>query len=158
LMPDDGNTRKLRQILKEAGDGKEADQAEVNAAVGQLTKFLIPVMIFFFTIHIAAALSLYWFVTGLIAIIQQTKVLKEDEVDIAQSLHKDDASNKRGSKTSSSGRKKVQSTARVVSVSSVSKESDKSGGFNKTTATDIKTKTTKRKSTKGGSSKSKKRS
>lgn len=113
LMPDDGNTRKLRQILKDASSGKEADQAEVNAAVGRSTKYFIPVMIFFFTVNIASALSLYWLVSGIVAMIQQARVFKEDEVEMSAKLHKDDKK-----ATASSGRKKIKSTARVVSISS----------------------------------------
>ena len=62
LMPNDKDQRSLRAILKEAGDGKQADQSEVNAAVGRSMRYLIPVMIFVFTVNIASALSLYWLV------------------------------------------------------------------------------------------------
>lgn len=110
LMPSDENTRKLREIFKDAGKGKEADQAEVSAALNQNMKFFIPVMIFFVTVNIASALGLYWLVSGLVAMIQQAKVFKEDEVEMATKLHKDDKK--------SSNRKKVNSTARVVSISS----------------------------------------
>jgi YidC/Oxa1 family membrane protein insertase len=116
LMPTDSGDRKLRQILKDASSGKETDQAEVNAAVGRITLFFMPVMIFFFTVNIASALSLYWFVSGLIALIQQARVFKEDEVEMATKLHKDDKKDTKNSPTS--GRKKVKSTARVVSISS----------------------------------------
>lgn len=108
LMPTDENTRKLRHILRDAGKGVEADQSEVNAAVGRSTRYFIPVLIFFFTVNIASALSLYWLVSGLIAMIQQAKVLKEEEIDITKQLHKDDKK--------PAGRKKVKSTARVVSI------------------------------------------
>lgn len=110
LMPTDENTRKLRHILRDAGKGVEADQSEVNAAVGRSTRYFIPVLIFFFTVNIASALSLYWLVSGLVAMIQQAKVLKEDEVDITKQLHKDDKTAKK------TDRKKVKSTARVVSI------------------------------------------
>jgi len=111
LMPDDKDARKLRHILRDAGKGTEADQAEVNAAVSRSTRYFIPVLIFFFTVNIASALSLYWLVSGLVAIIQQAKVLKEDEVEMETELHKDDPKT-----TAKSGRKKVKSTARVVSI------------------------------------------
>ncbi len=107
LMPDDKNARKLRHILRDAGRGAEADQAEVNAAVSRSTRYFIPVMIFFFTVNIPSALSLYWLVGGLVAIIQQAKVLKEEEVEIQTELHKNDPKPRR---------KKVKSTARVVSI------------------------------------------
>lgn len=114
LMPDDKNSRKLRQILKDAGKGAAADQAEVNAAVGRSTKYLIPIMIFFFTVNIASALSLYWLVSGLVAMLQQAKVLKDDELEISTKLHKDDKKTSTGSVATN--RKKVKSGARVVSI------------------------------------------
>ncbi len=78
LTPSDKDSRSLRTILKEAGRGKQADQSEVNAAVGRSTRFIFPGMIFLFTVNIASALSLYWLVSGLVAFIQQTVVLRED--------------------------------------------------------------------------------
>jgi YidC/Oxa1 family membrane protein insertase len=78
LMPTDKNSRSLKAILKDAGGGKQADQTEVNAAVGRSTRILLPAMIFIFTINIASALSLYWLVGGLVAFIQQWIVLRED--------------------------------------------------------------------------------
>lgn len=82
LMPTDKDSRKLRHILKDASTGKQAEQSEVNAAIGRSTKFLIPIAILFFTINIASALTLYWFVGGLIALIQQSIILKEDEEEL----------------------------------------------------------------------------
>lgn len=82
LMPNDKDQRGLRAILKQAGSGKQADQAEVNAAVGRSTRYLIPLMIFVFTVNIPSALSLYWFVGGVVAYIQQAIVLNRDEAEM----------------------------------------------------------------------------
>jgi YidC/Oxa1 family membrane protein insertase len=88
LMPNDKDSRGLRNILKDAGGGKQADQAEVNAAVGRSTRFLLPAMIFLFTVNIASALSLYWLVGGLVAFIQQSIVLREDVTEMEASTDK----------------------------------------------------------------------
>jgi YidC/Oxa1 family membrane protein insertase len=82
LLPDTKDQRSLRAILKEAGQGKQADQSEVNAAVGRSTRYLLPVMIFLFTVNIASALSLYWLVGGIVAYIQQSIVLRGDEEEM----------------------------------------------------------------------------
>lgn len=82
LLPQDKEARSLRQILREASSGKQADQSEVNAAVGRSTKFLLPAMVFIFTVSIASALSLYWLVSGLVAYIQQAIVLNKDEEEM----------------------------------------------------------------------------
>lgn len=78
LLPQDKDARSLKQILKDAGEGKQADQSEVNAAVGKNTIYLFPALIFFFTVNLASALSLYWLVSGLVAYIQQSIALRDD--------------------------------------------------------------------------------
>lgn len=90
LLPQADKSRKLRHILKEAGSGKQADQSEVNAAVGRSTRFLLPAMIFIFTVNFASALSLYWLTSGLVAIMQQARVLKRDETELEAVASKPD--------------------------------------------------------------------
>lgn len=82
LMPSPKDGRGLRQILKDASTGKQADQAEMQAATGKFTTLMIPGLIFVVTLGIASALSLYWFVGGLIAYVQQSRVLKQDETEL----------------------------------------------------------------------------
>jgi YidC/Oxa1 family membrane protein insertase len=100
LMPNDKDARSLRSIMKDAGKGKQADQAEVGAAVGKFTILLLPGMIFIFTVGIASALSLYWFVGGLVAFIQQSIVLREDteEMEELSETTTDSGKRRRGSK------------------------------------------------------------
>lgn len=86
LMPQSKDSRSLRQILREAGQGKKADQTEVNAAVGRGTMFLIPGMVFLFGLNFAAALPLYWLSTSVVAYIQQARVLKDDAQEADASI------------------------------------------------------------------------
>ncbi len=88
LMPSDKNRRSLRSILREAGKGKQADQAEVNAAVGRSTQFFIPALIFLFTVSIPSALSLYFLAAGTVAFLQQDRVLKQDETELVKAADK----------------------------------------------------------------------
>jgi membrane protein insertase Oxa1/YidC/SpoIIIJ len=78
LSPDTKDARSLRSILKEAGQGKQADQSELNAATTRSMRYLLPGMIFLFTVNLASALALYWLVSGAVALIQQTIILRED--------------------------------------------------------------------------------
>ncbi len=78
LMPKTKDSKGLRQILRDAGEGKQADQSEVNAAVGRGTLFLIPGMVFIFGLNFAAALPLYWLTSSAVAVLQQYRVLEED--------------------------------------------------------------------------------
>lgn len=82
LLPEAKDKRGLRAILKEAGQGKQADQTEVNAAVSRGTIFLLPAVVLFFTITLPAALSLYWLAGGIVAFIQQSIVLRKDETEM----------------------------------------------------------------------------
>jgi YidC/Oxa1 family membrane protein insertase len=82
LLPADKDQRGLRAILKEAGNGQQADQSEVNAAVGRSTLYFLPIMIFVFTVSLASALSLYWLTSGVVAFIQQSIVLRRDEEEM----------------------------------------------------------------------------
>jgi YidC/Oxa1 family membrane protein insertase len=78
LMPQSKDARGLRTILRDAGSGKAADQAEVNAAVGRGTQYLIPGFVFIFGMGFPAALPLYWLTSSLVAYAQQSRVLRED--------------------------------------------------------------------------------
>lgn len=88
--------KRLRDILNEAADGKQASQGEMNAAVmGKMTKFM-PVMMFFIMINLPGALVLYYTISNVVAIMQQRSVLeldKEEMIEIA-----DEAENKKSAK------------------------------------------------------------
>lgn len=94
LLPTDKNARSLKKILKEAGSGKKADQSEVSAAVGKSTQYLIPIFIFFATIGLPAAISLYWFIGGLVAFLQQGYILRQDEEEMEVIADKPNKKNK----------------------------------------------------------------
>lgn len=88
LSPSDKDARSLRSILRDAKSGKQADQSEVNAAMARSTVYLLPALVFIFTIHLPAALSLYWLVSGVVAFIQQSIILKEDTTEMEASAGK----------------------------------------------------------------------
>lgn len=82
LMPTDKDARGLRQILRDAGKGEQADQSEVNAAITRGMKYMIPGMILIFTAGLPSALALYWFTSGAVAYLQQARILKQDETEM----------------------------------------------------------------------------
>lgn len=84
LMPQDKDAKGLRQILNEAKDGRAADQSEMSAATTRFTRYMIPGLILFFTIGFPAALPLYWLTTSLVALVQQTMILRQDETELEQ--------------------------------------------------------------------------
>ncbi len=110
LMPQSKDSRSLRSILKEAGQGKSADQTEVNAAVGRTTLYLIPGLVFVFAIHLPLALPLYWLTSSLVAIIQQHRVLHEDAAEADASVAPIAATGDKAIKPTSSGVKVTRRT------------------------------------------------
>ena len=71
-------TKRLRDVLAEAGEGKEPDQAELNAVVmGKMIKFL-PILMFFIMLSLPGALALYYVTSNIFAAIQQHFLLKRD--------------------------------------------------------------------------------
>lgn len=78
-MPSSKDARKLKEILKDANTGKQADSTEISAAMTRNMAYILPFFIFIVTIGFPAALSLYWFVGGLVAYLQQSYLLKQDE-------------------------------------------------------------------------------
>ncbi len=127
LMPTDKQARKLRDILKEAGEGKQADQTEVNQAVGRSTRFFIPALIFIFTVSLPAALSLYWMTSGIVAIIQQARVLGREE----KALEKSTTTISTSSKPTAKQRAQKASEAQVVTKPKKSKKKSAKKNKNK---------------------------
>lgn len=82
LMPQQGDAKKLRDILREASEGKQADQSEMAAATGRFTQYMIPSFVFIFTIGLPSALPLYWLTTSLTALVQQSRVLGQDQQEL----------------------------------------------------------------------------
>jgi len=78
-MPSDKDARKLKEILKDANTGKQADSSEISAAMSRNMAYILPFFIFIVTIGFPGALSLYWLVGGLVAYLQQDHLLKQDE-------------------------------------------------------------------------------
>ncbi len=70
--------KRLRDVLAEAGEGKQPDQAELNAVMmSKMVKFL-PFLMFFIMITLPGALALYYVTSNIFAAIQQHFILKRD--------------------------------------------------------------------------------
>lgn len=81
-MPHDGKPKRLRDILAQAGEGKQPDQAEMNAAVMQKMMKFLPIMMFLIMVNLPAALALYYAVSNIVAATQQHIILKQDEEEL----------------------------------------------------------------------------
>jgi YidC/Oxa1 family membrane protein insertase len=84
MMHSAQDARKLSEILKDAASGKEADQAEVTAAVSKIMLFILPFATFIFALIVPSALSLYLLTSSAVGYLQQRRVLAEDSEEMHQ--------------------------------------------------------------------------
>jgi len=114
-MPHQESKKGLRQIMAEAGDGKQHDQSEMNAVMmGKMTKIL-PFFMFFIMISVPGALALYYAVSNLVAVGQQSYLLKKDEEEMDE-IADEPTPKKQGKKATAKAREKAAKTATVTRV------------------------------------------
>ena len=113
-MPQQESKKRLRDIMAEAGEGKKSDQSEMNAAVmGKMTKVL-PFFMFFIMISVPGALALYYAVSNLVAVGQQSYLLRKDEEEMEEIA--DEPSLKPAKKATAKAREKAAKTATVTRI------------------------------------------
>lgn len=76
--PQSDSGKRLRDVLAEAEQGKEADQAEVNAIVMRKMMKFMPIFLFFLMINLPGALALYMTTSNAVAYIQNKMILRQD--------------------------------------------------------------------------------
>lgn len=97
-MPNQGQKRRLRDMMREAAAGKEADQSEmVASSMNTMMKFL-PIMTFFFAVNFPSALALYWATTSGATILQQKFLLSKDLGEMEKIANKPDKKPKKSTK------------------------------------------------------------
>ena len=75
--------KRFRDILKEAKDGKEIDEADISSMTTGQMSAMMPIMMFIIMFNLNGALAFYYFLSNIITIIQQKIVLKkvDEEID-----------------------------------------------------------------------------
>jgi len=77
--------RSFKQIMKDAAEGKQSDQAELNSVVsGQMTK-LMPIMMLFIMVNMPGAIVFYYLLSNGITVVQQKFILNRGltEMEVA---------------------------------------------------------------------------
>ena len=82
LSPNSDSKRRLRDILSEAGSGKEADQSEVNAVVSRKMMKFMPVMVFLIIIYLPGALAMYMTTANAVGDLQNLIILRKDSSEM----------------------------------------------------------------------------
>ena len=111
--PQQAPNKRLRDIMAEAADGKQADQAEMNAIVmARMTKIL-PFFMFFIMMSLPGALALYYATSNIIAVLQQGYLLRQDKEELQ---HIADEPAKPAKKATTKAREKQAKEATVTRV------------------------------------------
>lgn len=82
LMLDNKDSKKLSQILREASEGKQADQSEIGAAIGKNMLYFMPFLTFIFAASFPSALALYILTTSVVGYFQQAFILRQDKEEM----------------------------------------------------------------------------
>ena len=103
-------TKRFRDIMREAADGKQSDPSEMSAAMtGSMMKFM-PIMTFFIMVSLPGALALYYTINNLVATAQQGYLLHkntEEMEELADEAPKNTKPAKSGKKTAAERAKKA---------------------------------------------------
>ena len=123
-MPQATDKRRLRDILSDAANGKEADQTEINNAIMGKMIFVLPFFMLFIMLSLPGAISLYYATNTIVAVIQQGRVLREDEEELEEMA--DHPGKKQGKKATTKARARVAEEANVTRIVAKGSQSSKS--------------------------------
>ena len=122
VMPQDpSKQRKLRDIMSDAASGKEADQSEINGAIMGKMIYVLPFFMLFIMLSLPGAIALYYATMTLVAVVQQTHILKQDEEEMEEIV--DHPTKQPGKKATAKAREKQANNATVTRI--VAKPSNK---------------------------------
>lgn len=114
-MPSSTSNRRLRDILAEAAEGKQADQSEMNAVVMKNMSKVLPVFMFFIMVSVPGALALYYAVSNLVALGQQAYLIRLDEEEMDQ-IASEPVKKQSGKKATTKAREKQAKEATVTRI------------------------------------------
>jgi YidC/Oxa1 family membrane protein insertase len=119
-MPHNESKKRLRDVMSEAAQGKQADQSEMNAIVMQKMMKILPIFMFFIMVSVPGALALYYTASNLVAVAQQSYLLRKDEEEmdeIADKPVKKKTPKSPPKKATAKAREKVAKESNVTKIS-----------------------------------------
>ncbi|MBR2586980.1 YidC/Oxa1 family membrane protein insertase [Candidatus Saccharibacteria bacterium] len=81
-------SKSFRQLMKEAGEGKEIDQADINDMTSAQMGVMMPIMLLLIMINLPGALILYYFLSNVFTFFQQKYALSKAEKEMEISADK----------------------------------------------------------------------
>ncbi|MBQ3441368.1 YidC/Oxa1 family membrane protein insertase [Candidatus Saccharibacteria bacterium] len=85
---DKKDKKSFKQIMREAKEGKEPDQADMNAMMSRQMGFMMPLMMFLIMFNLPGSLAFYYLLTNIITVIQQKIILGKAEDKMEASTDK----------------------------------------------------------------------
>lgn len=121
-MPSGSSKRRLRDILSEAAEGKEADQSEINNAIMGKMMYVLPFFMLFIMLSLPGAIALYYATSTLVTVFQQWLILREDEEELEE-IAAEHPTKQPGKKATAKAQAKVAQEASVTRI--VAKDSSR---------------------------------
>ena len=78
-QPSSNKKKSFKQLMREAKEGKEPEQEDLNAIMSSQMGFMMPVMMFLIMFNLPGALAFYYLLSNAITVIQQKIILKRSE-------------------------------------------------------------------------------
>lgn len=116
--------KRLRDIMSEAAEGKQADQSEMNAVVMNKMIKVLPFIMLLVMLNLPGALALYYVVSNVVAVIQQHYILKKD-VDEMEAIA-DEPVKQPGKKATAKARAKIATEGNIIRITAKDTSSKKS--------------------------------
>lgn len=114
-MPQSESKKRLRDVMAEAAEGKSADQSEMNAIMMNKMVKVLPFFMFFIMISVPGALALYYAVSNIVAVAQQSYLLKQDEEELEE-IAEEPSKKKPAKKATAKARAKAAGEATVTRI------------------------------------------
>jgi len=113
--PQTGETKRFRDVMAEAADGKQPDQAEINAVMMSKMIKILPFFMLFIMLGLPGALALYYVTSNVFAAVQQHYLLKRDANEMDSIA--DEGIKKEGKKATAKAREKQAREGNVIRIS-----------------------------------------
>lgn len=105
-------TKRFRDVMAEAAEGKPADQSELNAVMMSKMTKILPFFMLFIMLGLPGALALYYATSNIFAAIQQHYILKRDAEEMDEIAS--EVTPKAGKKATAKAREKQAREATVT--------------------------------------------
>lgn len=112
--PTSPDNRRLRDVMAEAADGKQADQSELNAIMMSKMIKILPFLMLFIMLSLPGALALYYTVSNIFAALQQHYLLNKDKEELEEIA--EEPIKQPGKKATAKARAKQATEATVIRI------------------------------------------